>query len=201
VTGILRNAGRYANFPNGSGFVKYDSFYVLKESITRSRKQLAAIDALTPIQKQFIGTLVDTEIAAGYYLKLHKMSSRPAWIAYVAIKMKFRGDVALFAALTGGLPPSRTLNMNTISHSLDLRWSKQIQGIVAYTLLREVRQYLHNEKSIIEVDCILKHGPAVPSSSPHPFVACGATHVRRGVWFWPQIDGENNGRAAPAVDK
>ena len=183
--------GRYANFPNGPGLVRYDSFYVLRESITRSKKQLAAISKLTSIQKQFIGTLVDTEIAAGYYLKLHK-SARPAWIAYVAVKMKYGGDVALFAELIGSLPPSRTLNMNSISHTLDLRWSKQIQGIVAYTLLRQVRPYLHNEKSIVEVDCILQHGPAVPASNPHPFISCGATRVRRGVWFWPQIDEEND---------
>jgi len=192
VPNVGRSSGRYANFPEGPGFVKYDSFYVLKESVTRSKKQIAAIKALTPVQRQFIGTLVDTEIAAGYFLKLHKGSRRPAWIAYVAVKMKYRGDVALLAELIGSLPPSRTLNMNTISHSLDLRWSKQIQGLVAYTLLRAVRPYLHNEKSIVEVDCILKHGPAVPASSPHPFVSCGATRVRRGVWFWPQIDDESS---------
>jgi len=191
------HAGRYASFPNGPGWVRYDSFYVLKESITRSKRQLAAICALTQVQKQFIGTLVDTEIAAGYFLRLHRRSTRPAWIAYVAIKMKYRGDVAILAELIGSRPPCRTLNMNSISHRLDLRWSKQIQGIVAYALLRDVRPYLHNEKSIVEVDCILKHGPAVSSTNPHPFITCGAKKVRRGVWFWPQIDGDNNAPPAP----
>ena len=62
---------------------------------------------------------------------------------------------------------------------------------MAYTLLRDVRPYLHNEKSIVEVDCILRHGPTVTGSGPHPFIMCGAIHVRRGVWRWPSIDDAN----------
>jgi hypothetical protein len=167
--------------------VAYDGFYVLKESLTKCEKQLTAIAALTLIQRQFIGTLVDTEMAAGYFL-VSQVGSRRRWVAYIAVKMKHRGDVAYFAELIGSQRPSRSYNANTITRTLDLRWSKQVQGLVAYALLKAVKPFLHNEKSIIEVDCILKHGPRVSADRPHPFVECGATHVRRGVWYWPQIE-------------
>ena len=174
------------------GITWYDGFPILKESLTRSRNQLDAIRVLTPIQKQFVGTLVDTEAAVGYFLKLAKHRKRPAWIAYLAVKMKHRGDVGHLAELVSHRGPSRSLNKNTITQTLDLRWSVQIQGVVAYTLLRDVRSFLFNEKSIIEVDCIMKNGPLVAGDQPHPFVSFGAMRVRRGVWFWPQIDGANN---------
>ena len=109
-----------------------------------------------------------------------------------SVKMKYKGDVAYLAELVHSLPPGRSLNANTITHTQDWRWSKQFQGVVAFALLKAVRPFLHNEKSIIEVDCILKHGPRVSPKWPHPFEQCGATHVRRGVWRWPQIDDENS---------
>jgi len=98
------------------------------------------------------------------------------------------------AELVSHLPPSKGWYANTIKQSRDRRWSLNLQGIVAYTLLREIRPYLHNEKAIIEVDCILEHGPTVDGQAPHPFIQCGARHVRRGVWYWSQIDDENNGQ-------
>jgi hypothetical protein len=180
-------SGRYANYQLGRGLVPYDGFYVLRESLTRSRVQLEAIAALNQIQKQFIGTLVDTEVAVGYFLVANKQS-RMRWTAYVAVKMKYGGDIAFLSKLVGLGPPNRSLNANTITHSFDLRWSKQVQGIVAYALVKAVRPYLHNEKSIIEVDCILRHGPRVSPDKPHPFIECGAVRLRRGVWHWPQID-------------
>jgi hypothetical protein len=179
-----------------SGVVNYDSFQVLRESLTNSRSQLTAITAMTPTQRQFVGTLVDTEAASGYFLKRVE-GVRPVWIAYVAAKMKYRGDLARFAELVSHRPPSRSLNKNTITKTLDLRWSVQIQGVVAYTLLREVRPCFFNEKAAIETDCILGHGPVVPSTLPHPFEQCGASRVRRGVWFWPQIDGRDNSENRP----
>jgi len=172
------------------GIVQYDGFYVPRETITRSKRQLDAIAALTDIQKQFIGTLIDTEVAAGYFLVANKDSIR-RWTAYVSVKMKYSGDVAYLARLVGGGPPTRSFSDNTITHSKDLRWSKQVQGLVAYALVKAVRPCLHNEKSIIEIDCILQHGPRVSPDRPHPFVECGATRIRRGVWYWPQIDDEN----------
>ncbi|MDA4126803.1 MAG: hypothetical protein OK452_06345 [Thaumarchaeota archaeon] len=175
------------NYRRGRGIVKYDGFYVLREIITKCRIQLEAIAALTPIQKQFIGTLVDTEVAVGYFLVANQESNR-RWTAYLAVKMKYGGDVAYLSRLIGGGPPSRSFNANTITHSKDLRWSKQVQGLVAYALLKEVRSYLHNEKSIVEVQCIMKYGPRVSADRPHPFVEFGATRLRRGVWYWPQID-------------
>lgn len=181
------------------GIVAYDGFYVPRESITRSNKQLAAIEALTSDQRQFLGTMIDTEVAAGYFRRKSNVSG-DTWVAYVAVKMKYGGDLKYLAHLISHIPPSRSLNANTITNSLDLRWSLQVEGIVAYTLLREVRAYLHNEKSIIEVDCILGHGPIVKASDPHPFVQCGAKWIRRGVWLWPQID-EGAGPDASTADK
>ncbi len=188
-------AKRSRFYDRNLGIVLYDGFPILKESVTRSNHQLVAINSLTTIQKQFVGTLTDTEAAVGYFLKLARDARRPAWIAYLAVKMKYRGDLARLAELVGHQSPSRSLYKNTITQSLDLRWGVQVQGVVAYTLLREVRPFLLNEKSIIEVDCILRHGPIVSSEKPHPFIQGGAVRVRRGVWFWPQIDGENNGES------
>jgi hypothetical protein len=171
--------------------VKYDGFFVLRESITKSKKQLDAIANLSQIEKQFIATLIDTEVAVGYFIRKSNVSGA-TWVAYIAVKMKYCGDIAFFAKLISRRPPSRGLYANTLKHSLDPRWSLNVQGIIAYTVLREVRAYLHNEKSILEVDCILAHGPIENGERPHPFVQCGAKHVRRGVWFWPQIDNEPN---------
>ena len=191
----------YRAYDRKYGIVLYDGFPVLKESLTRSARQLTAIRALNPIQKQLIGTIVDTEAAVGYFLKLTRNQGRPAWIAYLAVKMKHKGLLARFAQLIGHQPPSRSLNKNTITHSLDLRWSVQVQGVVAYTLLREVRPYLLNEKSILEVDCILSHGPILSSLSPHPFTDCGGLRIRRGVWLWPQIDASDAGGEFDGANK
>ena len=168
--------------------VRYDQFLVMPEVLTRSAKQLSAISVLTTNQRQFVGTMIDTEVAVGYCLRTSNVSGG-TWVAYVAVKMKYGGDLKYFAHLIAHIPPGRHLFANTIKKSFDLRWSLQFQGIVAYALLREVRSYLHNEKSIIEVDCILRHGPIVVATEPHPFVQCGAIRIRRGAWFWPQIDG------------
>ena len=81
------------------GIVLYDGFPVLKESVTNSKSQLAAILALTPIQKQFVGTLVETEAAVGYFSK-RRTSGRLVWIAYLAAKMKYRGDLGRLAELS-----------------------------------------------------------------------------------------------------
>jgi hypothetical protein len=164
---------------------------VPKESLSKSKKRLAAMSKLNQVQKQFIGTMIDTEIAAGYFLRKSNINGN-TWSAYVAVKMKYAGDLVYFAKLIARLPPSRGWYANTIKQSLDRRWSLNIQGIVAYALLSKARPYLHNEKAITEVDCILRHGPIVDGRLPHPFAQCGAIHVRRGVWYWPQIDDENN---------
>jgi len=179
--------------------VKYDGFYVPRESLTRSDAQLKAIKTLTDVQRQFVGTMIDTEVAVGYFRRVSNVSG-DTWVAYVAVKMKYGGDLKHLAQLISHLPPSRHLNANTIKGTLDLRWSLQVQGIVAYALLRGVRDYLHNEKSIVEVNCILRYGPTVNASEPHPFLRCGAKWVRRGVWFWPQIDEKFN-QGSSTADK
>lgn len=177
--------------PQGKTLVGFDGFLVMRELLSRCRKQLSAIARLTQVQKQFIGTMIDTEVAVGYYIRRSNVSG-DTWVAYVAVKMKYPGDLVLMARLVSHLPPSQGWYANTIKQSRDRRWSLTMQGIVAYRLLREVRGYLHNEKSVVEVNCILEHGPTVDGKEPHPFIQCGARHVRRGVWYWPQIDNENN---------
>ena len=173
------------------GKVLFDGFFVTKESLTRSKSQLDAIMSLVPVEKQFIGTMVDTEVAVGYFLRSTNVSGS-TFVAYIAVKMKYGGDLAYLAKLISRLPPSRGWYSNPIKQSRDRRWSLNIQGVVAYTLLREIRPFLRNEKSVIEVDCVLRHGPVISGEELHPFIQCGAKNVRRGVWFWPQIDEEND---------
>jgi hypothetical protein len=75
-------ATRDSNFTRGRGLARFDKFYVLKESLTKCRHQLAAIGKLTPVQKQFIATLVDTEVAVGYFLVARRGAGRngqPTW--------------------------------------------------------------------------------------------------------------------------
>lgn len=172
----------------GKNMVRFHGFLVMEEILSRCKAQLSAIARLSQTQKQFVGTLVDTEVAVGYFIRRSNLSGA-TWVAYIAVKMKYGGDLAYFAKLISHLPPSRSWNANGITHSYDLRWSVMVQGLVAYAILCEVRSFLHNEKSMIEADCILRHGPVVNAELPHPFVQCGAKRVRRGVWYWPQIDG------------
>ena len=175
----------------GKTMVRYNGFWVLTELLGRCSRQLTAISRLTPAQKQFVGTMIDTEIAAGYYIRRSNVSG-DTWVAYIAVKMKYPGDLAYMARLVSHLPPSRGWYTNAIKGSRDRRWSLNLHGIVAYALLRETRPFLHNEKSIIEVDCILSHGPTVSGANSHPFITCGASRVRRGVWYWPRIDDDNS---------
>jgi hypothetical protein len=198
---IDSGADLHRRYDRNYGIVLYDGVPIVRESLTRFRNQLEAIRALTPIQKQFVGTLVDTEAAVGHFLKLAVGGRIPAWIAFLAVKMKHRGDLVHLAELVSHQSPSRSLYKNTITQTLDLRWSVQIQGFVAYTLLREVRPFLFNDKSIIEVDCILKYGPLVAGDQPHPFALYGATRVRLGVWRWPQIDGDDTHKQSSIADK
>jgi hypothetical protein len=178
---------RSTTYNRRGGYVWYDGFKVPRENLTRSKCQLAVISVLTVEQKQFIGTMIDTEVAVGYFLRKSNVSGG-IWVAYLAVKMKYGGDLKYFAKLISHIPPGRHLYANTIKGLPDLRWSLQVQGVVAFALLRETRSFLHNEKSITEVDCILKHGPIIDALRPHPFVDCGASRIRRGVWYWPRID-------------
>ena len=178
----------------GKPLVQFHGFLVMQEVVTRSRKQLAAIRRLTRIEKQFLGTMVDTEVAVGYFIRRSNVMGN-TWVAYLAVKMKYPGNLVHMAKLVGHLPPSKSWNANIITKGPDLRWSLNLQGIVAFTLLGEIRPYIHNEKSAIEVDCILRHGPALSANQRHPFEDCGAIRIRRGVWFWPQIDDKESHRS------
>ena len=78
-------SGRYANHQKGRGLVMYEGFFVLKESITKAKRNLEAITRLTPVQKQFIGTIIDTEVASGYFLVANKHNIK-RWTAYFQSK-------------------------------------------------------------------------------------------------------------------
>jgi hypothetical protein len=175
----------------GKTMVPFYGFFVMREILSRCKRQLLAVARQSRIQKQFIGTMLDTEVASGYFIGRNNVSG-DTWVSYVGVKMKYPGDLVYMARLVSHPSPSRGWYANSIKQSRDRRWSLNLQGVVAYALLHEARPYLHNEKTVIEVDCILKHGPSVDGKRPHPFVQCGARHVRRGVWYWPQIDDEND---------
>jgi hypothetical protein len=163
---------------------RFFGFLVRKEDISRSQVQLRKISLLSNVQKQFIATLTDTEAAIGYF---RARVGTPDWTCYLAVKMKNRGVVSHLSSLIGLAEPSKSRTWNTLKHSHDLRWSKQVMGIVAYSLLREIRPLLYNEKTILEANCILSKGPIV-RGGPHPFELWGARRVRRGVWYWPQLE-------------
>lgn len=164
-------------------YITYEGFNVRKEDISRSQQQLARISSMTDLQRQFCATLLDTEAAIGYYLPRKGVAS---WSCYVSVKMKYRGTIARFSDLVAQQGPSLSRGWNAITRSYDDRWTKQVMGIVAFKLIKEVRNFLSNEKTIIEADCILSHGPLVRDGH-HPFERMGALRIRRGVWFWPTL--------------
>ena len=90
----------------GKTLTRYDGFWVLPELLTRCGEQLSALARTTPVQRQFIGTMIDTEVAAGYYIRKTNASGA-TWVAYVAVKMKYPGDLIYMAELVSHLPPSR----------------------------------------------------------------------------------------------
>ena len=51
---------------------------------------------LNEVQKQFIGTMLDTEVVAGYFLRKSNVAGNTR-SAYVAVKMKYGGDLFYFA--------------------------------------------------------------------------------------------------------
>ena len=61
----------------------FHRFTVPKDSLSRSKKQL-------------IGTMLDTEVAAGCFLRKSNVTGS-TWSAYVAVKMKYGGDLFYFA--------------------------------------------------------------------------------------------------------
>lgn len=196
VEAVEESATWLSDYHRRRAIITFEGFPVPTRNLVQCKEQLAAINALTPVEKQFIGTMIDTEVAVGYFLRKSEVS-RGAWVAYVAVKMKYGGDLKYFAELVKHVPPGRHMYANTIKGAPDLRWSLQVQGIVAYALLRNVRAYLHNEKSITEVDCILEHGPIADAGKPHPFILCGGIRLRRGVWRWSQIDFDDVGGPNP----
>jgi len=55
-------------------------------------------------------------------------------------------------------------------------------------VVRTVASFLHNEKTKIEAESIVKHGPYVAAERPHPFEDDGGVRVKRGVWIWPNLE-------------
>jgi hypothetical protein len=164
-------------------------FMVRTEDITRSSAQLHSIESMSDIDKQLAGTLTDTESAIGYF-RNGGTEENQFWTCYRSVKMKQRGLVVRFAKLVGANEPSLTRNWNTLTESYDFRWSKQIQGLVAFSLLLQIRPFLYNEKSTVEADCIIHFGPTV-RGGPHPFVWFGGATPRRCVWHGQGLKTEN----------
>ena len=168
----------------GDHLTTFHGFAVRKEDLIRSATQLELIGSMSDTDAQLSATLTETESAIGY-LGDRGPGGIQSWTCYHSVKMKTKGLVAYFAHLVGENGPSCTSSWNTLTRSTDLRWCKQTVGVVAYDLVLRVRPFLHSEKTIAEADCIISHGPRV-SGGEHPFVGCGAVHVRRGVWEWPK---------------
>lgn len=58
---------------------------------------------------------------------------------------------------------------------------------LAFFTIKSVEAILYNEKSKAEANCILQYGPVVKPPGMHPFLRCGATPMKRGVWIWPDL--------------
>lgn len=157
-----------------------------KEDLTRNRRHLSRIESLRTVDRQFIATLIDTEAAIGYFLR--KFEHQNNWTAYISVKMLHSDVVNHFAELLGLERRRRpSESFNKLTGNKERRWSVQLSGLIAFATIRKVESFLYNEKSKAEASCILKHGPIVTPSGLHPFLRCGATRRRRGVWIWPNV--------------
>jgi hypothetical protein len=55
-------------------------------------------------------------------------------------------------------------------------------------VIRTVALFLYNEKTKVEAESIIKHGPHVAGELRHPFEEVGGVKVKRGVWIRPGLD-------------
>ena len=178
---------------NLSGFTTFYGFVVREQELRKVRKRLKSIVSLTDTAKQFVATMLDTETAIGYYRRkqFYKRFGFVIgkWTAYIAVKMTYKGDIALMANLLGLKEPEKTRAFyNTLKGTRDVAWSIQTSGIVAYFAIKTVAPFVYNEKTSIEAQSIIRHGPYVSAEQRHPFEVDGGVRLRRGVWTWPSLD-------------
>lgn len=167
-------------------YVPFCGFTVRREDLTRNRRELSKIESLGEVDRQFIATLIDTEAAIGYFLR--RSGRQNNWTAYVSVKMIHSGVVNHFAELVGFERRRRPWQgFNSLTGSTQKRWSIQISGLLAFFTIKSVEALLYNEKSKAEANCILQYGPVVKPPGMHPFLRCGATPMKRGVWIWPDL--------------
>ena len=175
-----------------SGYTPFDGFIVRQQDVNKLRDRIKYIESLRAIDKQFIATLLDTEAAIGYYRRKEFYRRKGfvvgRWRAYISVKMTYKGDIARLATLLGLKVPERTtMHYNTLKATRELAWSLHTSGLRPYVAIRTVAPFLYNEKTKIEAECIIKHGPILPGEQPHPFESEVAVRIKRGVWIWPNI--------------
>ncbi len=169
-------------------YVPFCGFMVRREDLTRNRRELSKIESLGEVDRQFIATLIDTEGAIGYFLR--RSDRQNNWTAYISVKMAHSGVVNHFAELVGFERRRRPWQgFNSLTGGTQKRWSIQISGLPAVFTIKSVEPFLFNEKAKAEANCILQHGPVVKPAGMHPFLRCGATPMKRGVWIWPNLSG------------
>jgi hypothetical protein len=122
-----------------------------------------------------------------FYKRLGYVIGR--WRSYISIKMTYKGDIFHLANLLGFKEPSKTrLHYNTLKATKESVWCLQTRGLIPYVVVRTVAPFLHNEKTKVEAESIIKHGPYVSAERRHPFEDDGGVRVKRGVWIWPGLD-------------
>ncbi len=176
-----------------SGYTRLDGFILRQQDVNKLRHRIKRIKSLRMIDKQFIATLLDTEAAIGYFRKKEFYRRNGfvigKWRAYISIKMTYKGDIIHLANLLGVQEPSKTkLHYNTLRATKESAWCLQTSGITPYVAIKTVAPFLYNEKTKIEAESIIKHGPLLPGERRHPFEDNGGVRVKRGVWVWPSLE-------------
>jgi len=176
-----------------SGYTRLDRFVVRQEDLNRLRERINSIKSLRTVDKQFVATVLDTEAAIGYfrrkefYVRTGFVIGK--WRAYISVKMTYKGDIARPATFLGLQIPSKTkLHYNTLKATKESVWCLQTSGIIPYVPIKTVAPFLYNEKTKIEAESIIKHGPLIPGECRHPFEDDGGVRVKRGVWIWPNLE-------------
>jgi hypothetical protein len=176
-----------------AGYTRFDGFIFRQQDVNRLQYRIKHIKSLRTIDKQFVATLLDTEAAIGY-LRKKEFYARNGfvigkWRAYISIKMTYKGDIIHLANLLGLQEPNRTkLHYNTLKATKESAWCLQTSGITPYVAIKTVAPFLYNEKTKIEAQSIIEHGPLLPGERRHPFEDNGGVRVKRGVWVWPNLE-------------
>jgi hypothetical protein len=176
-----------------SGCTRFDGFIVRQRDVDRPRLRIARTKSLKTVDKQFVATMLDTEAAIGHLRKkeFYKRNGFVIgkWRAYVSVKMTHKGDIIHLANLLGLQEPSKTeLHYNTLKATKESAWCLQTSGITPCVAIRAVAPFLYNEKTKIEAQSIIRHGPLLFGERRHPLEDDGGVRAKRGVWIWPSLE-------------